>query len=95
MEQIIKYLKARKFVNTEATFEEQDLDDRDFNIMRQKESNLHWFSPSGETEFVLTEDFKLYRRGKFPVRVNGCNWELDTKREGVAIGRVDIDQIYN
>lgn len=92
MEAIVKYLKQRKFVNTTAVFTQNDT--IDFDKEKTDVNNIHWFSPSGETEFILTPGFKIIRRGIFPVTVNRCNWTLNTNGTGVQIGEIDIDSFH-
>lgn len=93
MEAIVKYIKKRKFVNTSGIFIQNN--NIDFDKLKTSEKIIHWFSPTGETEFILTPEFEIIRRGVFPVTINGCNWTLNTNETGLHIAFIDIDKLVN
>lgn len=86
MEKIILYCKKFLFENTEAQFDEYTVPEN-FDRMKCKPDIVHWFSPSGESEFILTSDWYIFRRGKWPVTNNGCKW---TKNGNSSVGYIHI-----
>lgn len=98
MEQIVKYLKERKFVNTKVDFKEVVITKGEFDSMFAYVNNISWVSPSGSARYVLTPANKLFRRATEWGNIsNGCYWTLDGEpkpgntRAMPAIGVCDID----
>jgi hypothetical protein len=90
MEKIILYCKKFLFENTEAEFTECECD-RLFDELKCDPDNIHWFSPSGQSEFILTPLWHIYRRGKWPVTHNGCNWTKTGSPEN-NVGFIQINR---
>jgi hypothetical protein len=89
MEKMILYIKQFLFENTTAEFEAVPCTDKQWSHMKGSIYNTSWSSPSGYTEFILTDDWYIWRKpasapSGWPCTSNGCRWSCDENTAAVA-----------